>query len=60
MFRTFKFRLLVSSLCVVLFSLGSVSFMLDRAFEQEARQNLNSSLAAQASLIESRVAPAAF
>lgn len=60
MFKTFKFRLLASYLCVVFFSLGLASFLLYRAFEQEARQNLDSSLAAQASLIESRVSPAAF
>jgi len=60
MFKTFKFRLLASYLCVVFFSLGLASFLLDRAFEQEAHQSLNASLGAQASLIESRVAPDAF
>jgi two-component system phosphate regulon sensor histidine kinase PhoR len=60
MFKTFKFRLLASYLCVVFFSLGLASFLLDRAFEQEALRDLTSHMASQASLIESRVFPGAF
>lgn len=58
MFKTFKFRLIASCLALVLFSLGLAAWLVSGRLQAMALENLRSSLAAEASLIEGRMAAA--
>ncbi len=55
---TLKFRLLLSYVLVVLFSLAVTGFFLDRSLERRALEDLRSSMAAQARLIAAQLDPA--
>lgn len=60
MFKTFKFRLVASCLALVLFSLGLAAWLVSGRLQDMAMANLTGSLAAQASLIEGRLAASGF
>jgi two-component system phosphate regulon sensor histidine kinase PhoR len=55
---TLKFRLLLSYMLVVLFSLAVTAFFLDRSLERRALEDLRASMAAQARLIAAQLDPA--
>lgn len=55
---TLKFRLLLSYVVVVLFSLAVTGFFLDRSLERRALEDLRSSMAAQARLAAAQLDPA--
>ncbi|MEW5907500.1 MAG: ATP-binding protein [Elusimicrobiota bacterium] len=60
MFKTFRFRIIVSCLALVLFSLGLAAWLASGRLQEAAMENLRASLAAEASLIEESLSAAGF
>ena len=55
--RSFKLKLILSYVFVVLVSLGCIAFFLDRRLEDNSLRNIQSSLVTEARLIENRIPP---
>jgi two-component system phosphate regulon sensor histidine kinase PhoR len=54
---SFKLKLILSYIFVILFSFGFIAFFLDKNLEENSLHNIQSSLITQANLIENQIAP---